>query len=335
MFPGHYTTADPTHTKPKQMTTKMNKTTATTSDSTVTPTTHSITLPNGETLTDAICIENALLSLSKGIHDPSTLFAELSATPKQDKNAPILFSTSGLDPLMVTGEHPSLHYRGNALKRHKIWLQSDFAAGLLKYGYTGWQHSIAAATRAVESIESMNALMNWLNSGVFSQLLKDHGMPPCSRLFNHAIFTRYENHEDYIGMHSDKEKDFHFGSYFVVIKLGAPRDFVLSTNEGEEFWRKQLPSGTMVIVRAKGNESGAHDSSGITECANAKMKHGVPMSKVKCGPSGSIVFRCIKTVVPWEQVHLNVARAAKQKVKRLQNKRKHSSSSSSSSGTKK
>ena len=52
----------------------------------------------------------------------------------------------GEDPLMVMGDHPALHYRGNALKRHKIWLQTDYAQGMRKYGYTGWQHAIATAT---------------------------------------------------------------------------------------------------------------------------------------------------------------------------------------------
>ena len=288
-----------------------------------TNTVHRIALPSGEVLTDAICIESALLDLSDGSHVPSTIFDELSSTPKQDANKPILFSKTGLDPLMVTGQHPSLHYRGNALKRHKIWLQSNYTAGLLKYGYTGWQHSIAAATRAIESIEPLNALMNWLNSGVFSQLLQDNNMPPCSIPFNHAIFTRYENEQDYIGMHSDKEKDFCCGSYFVVIKLGAPREFVLTTKQGDEFWRKELPSGTLMIVRAKGPEGET-----ATAAANSKMKHGVPLSKIKCGPSGSIVFRCIETVVPWDEVHVNVQRAAQQKVKRLANKRKRLSASS-------
>ena len=294
---------------------------------TTAPTTHRITLPSGEVLADAICIESALLNLSQGSHNPSTIFDVLSLTRKQDDSKPILFSKTGLDPLMVTGQHPSLHYRGNALKRHKIWLQSNYTDGLLKYGYTGWQHSIAAATRAIESIQPMNAFMNWLNSGVFSKLLQDNNMPPCSIPFNHAIFTRYENEQDYIGMHSDKQKDFFPGSYFVVIKLGSPREFVLTTNQGDEFWRKELPSGTLMIVRAKGQEGqvGQAGQEGDTACANSKMKHGVPMSKIKCGPSGSIVFRCIQTVVPWNEVHLNVARAAKQKVKRLENKRKRSS----------
>ena len=58
--------------------------------------------------------------------------------------------------------------------------------------------------------------------------------------------------------------------------MGSPREFVLSTNQGDEFWRKELPSGTLMIVRAKGQEG----QEGGTACANSKMKHGVPMSAV-------------------------------------------------------
>lgn len=106
------------------------------------------------------------------------------------------------------------------------------------------------------------------------------------------------------------------GSYFVVIKLGAARDFCFATNdkppEKNVFWRRELPPGSFVIVRAKCRAP--------QRAANSRVKHGVPASKTACGPSGSIVFRCIKTVVPWAVVKKNIARAAKQKAKRLKNK---------------
>tara|TARA_B110001452_G_scaffold266107_1_gene272152 strand:- start:127 stop:942 length:816 start_codon:yes stop_codon:yes gene_type:complete len=268
-------------------------------------------------LEDAVVIENALKKYSQGQFDHQEIFDSMQSVKRQDSSKPIEFSETGLDPLMVMGDHPALHYRGNALKRHKIWLQSDYISGMVKYGYTGWQHAISAATRSIKSVPQIDSLMDWLNSGVFANILEQHNMPPCTFSFNHAIFTRYEDEEDFIGFHADKERDFEVDSYFLVIKLGATRDFVLTDNDSNVFWSEKLPGGTMVIVRAKSSGKPA---------ANSLIKHGVPVSPTECGPSGSIVFRCIKTVVPWDQVRTNIEKANKQKIKRMENKRKRGES---------
>tara|TARA_B110000285_G_scaffold100619_1_gene114615 strand:- start:1661 stop:2548 length:888 start_codon:yes stop_codon:yes gene_type:complete len=279
--------------------------------------THFVTLPSGELLKDAVVIEDALEKYSQGHFDHKKIFESMQSVKRQDSSKSIEFSESGLDPLMVMGDHPALHYRGNALKRHKIWLQSDYTSGMIKYGYTGWQHAISSATRSIESVPIIDSLMTWLNSGVFANILEQHNMPPCTLSFNHAIFTRYEDENDFIGFHSDKERDFEDNSYFMVIKLGATRDFVLTDNDSNVFWSEKLPGGTMVIVRAKSSGKPA---------ANSLFKHGVPISPTECGPSGSIVFRCIQTVVPWEQVRINIEKANEQKIKRLENKRKRDES---------
>ena len=277
---------------------------------------HKVTLPNGEVLDDAIIIKNGLSFYSDATIDELAIFNSFRTIPKQDSSKPIEFSETGQDPIMVLGSHPSLHYRGNALKRHKIWVQSNYQDGLLKYGYTGWQHSISAATRSIESVPQINELMTWFNNGKFSQILAHHGLPPCDLPFNHAIFTRYEDESDYIGLHSDKEKDFEEDSYFLVVKFGCERIFELADKDDSSvFFSEKLPGGSLVIVRAK-------SSNEDKPSANSLMKHGVPVSKSKCGPSGSIVFRCIKTVVPWDEVKVGVVKAEKQKRKRLENKRK-------------
>jgi len=275
--------------------------------------THFVTLPTGQLLEDAIIIENALGKYSDGNFDHLTLFESMQSVPRQDSSKPIEMSESGLDPIMIMGDHPALHYRGNALKRHKIWLQTNYKQGMIKYGYTGWQHAISTATRSIKSVPQIDLLMDWLNSGVFAHILLEHNMPPCTLAFNHAIFTRYEDENDFIGFHADKERDFEVDSYFLVVKLGGTRDFVLTDNDSNVFWSEKLPGGTMVIIRAKSSGKPA---------ANSLLKHGVPVSLTECGPSGSIVFRCIKTVVPWDEVRENIQKANVQKIKRLENKRK-------------
>lgn len=264
-----------------------------------------IILPNKKELDDAIIIPSALEPLSNGKFVSDDVFERLSAVPKQPVGKEIVVSEDGLEPILVTGAHPSLHYRGNALKRHKIWAQTFYSAGLAKYGYTGWQHAVSAATRDVVAYPDLDKMMKWLNAN-FSAILEEHGLPGSPAVFNHAIFTRYEDEKDFIGMHSDKEKDFAPGSYFVVFKLGAARDFAFSTND-TVFWQETLPTGTMIIVRMG--------------TANQRVKHGVPVMAQPCGASGSIVFRCIRTIIPWPDVKKNIERARQQKKKRAAAKR--------------
>ena len=52
------------------------------------------------------------------------------------------------------------------------------------------------------------------------------------------------------------------------------------------------------------------------------VQHGVPPMDEACGPSGSIVGRAIKTVIPWEKVHANIAASERAKQKRLEAKKR-------------
>jgi len=259
-----------------------------------------IVLPTQQYLSDAIIIPSALELLSKCEFLPDDVFERLSSVPKQSVDEEIAVSVNGLEPILVTGDHPSLHYRGNALKRHKIWAQTSYSDGLAKYGYTGWQHAVSAATRDVAAYPVLSEMLSWLNAN-FADILKKYGLRESNAIFNHAIFTRYEDEDDFIGMHSDKEKDFVPGSYFVVFKLGQARDFAFSTKD-TVFWQETLPTGTMIIVK--------------TGTANQQVKHGVPPMSQPCGASGSIVFRCIRTIIPWADVHQNIETAKQQKKKR-------------------
>ena len=318
-----------------------------------------LTLPNGVTLTDAAIVQWSDMKESfEPSFNPTEVFQTLSNVPTQDPSVPIDFCSDGMTPIQITGKHPALHYRGNALKRHKVWLQSDYQQGLLKYGYTGWQHAIALATRDIRCIPVVKQMLDWLNENIQDICVNKLGItaPSSTARFNHVIFTRYANAQDCLGLHQDKEGDFVENSYFVILKLGASREFIFSTNEKpveqHVFYRQVLDAGTLLFVRAKAtspdnktdvtastlssckdeidtpvraSESQTADdlpqndnktNSKIDLAANARVKHGVPVSPVECGESGSLVFRCIRTVVPWAKVQANIISSEKQKVKR-------------------
>jgi hypothetical protein len=63
-----------------------------------------------------------------------------------------LFKSQMATILSVTGKHPALNYRGNAIRRDNIWLQSEYDQGLKRYGYTGWQWKVSGGTKRHSSI---------------------------------------------------------------------------------------------------------------------------------------------------------------------------------------
>ena len=252
-----------------------------------------LTLPNGRVLEDAV-IWKDFLQDEVGI-DPSVLWKQLLKYPKWPDNKEIPFRPKGDDVHWITGKHPALHYRGNALKRSKIWAQKDYKKGMLKYGYTGWQHKISYATHDIKYISELDKIINNINSNIPNDL-------------NHWIVTYYEDGKDYIGFHSDKPTDFAKNSYFLVIKLGAPRKFEFKLKDTDNiFFSEILSAGTALFVRA--NAKGFD--------ANSIVQHGVPAYKEKkVGPSGSLVGREIVTLVPWTQVRKNIERSERERIKR-------------------
>lgn len=249
-------------------------------------------LPDGRVLDDAIVWPD-FMQEQLGL-DPAELWRDLLDVPVWPDDGPIPFRRDGSDPHWVRGSHPALRYRGHELKRRKLWLQSGYAKGLRRYGYTGWQHAISFATGAVEHVPPARTFLERLNDG-----LKRWGQP----LHNHLIVTAYENEDHGIGFHSDKDGDFAPDSYFIVVKLGAPRPFAFRLRPTDEeknpkpFFDEVLSAGTAVMVRAK-----------APAAANSLVQHGVPAGVEPVGVSGSIVTRSIATVFPWERVEREAAR---------------------------
>ncbi len=245
-----------------------------------------LSLPDGRVLEDAVVWPDFCQD-ELGIN-PELLWSELTALPEWPSDKEIVFRDRGDDPQWITGEQRALNIRGHTLKRDKIWFQSDYENGLLRYGYSGWQHRISYATHDIEYAPSLTRLLTErLNKG-----LSKSG----HQLHNHWIVTRYENQEDNIGMHSDKDKDFAPDSFFIVIKFGAPRRFAFQLpDKRKPFYDQILKAGTAIFVRCKGDNA-----------ANDLVLHGVPVTNENVGSSGSIVGRCIITRHTWAEVHREV-----------------------------
>ena len=253
-----------------------------------------VALPDGRELRDAV-VWRGFVQDELGL-DPAVLWRDLLAFPTWDSGAHIPDpSAPGSAPHWIRGDHKALSYRGNAIKRHKMWFQggAPFADGMRKYGYTGWQWKISNATHAVGTAAPVARVAAALNAG-----LAEAGGSP--RAHNHWIVTRYDDEDDNIGFHADKTKDFADNSYFIVLKLGAPRPFAFRMHgDAEPFYSEVLPAGTAVFVRGKAPSG---------DDANAIVQHGVPSAPEAVGVSGSIVSRDIATIVPWAKVRKEIAK---------------------------
>jgi len=187
-------------------------------------------------------------------------------------------------PKLLPGSHPALKYRGNSVARTKLWLQTDFDHGMKRYGYTGWQWRVSLAQRRIECMPLIDELAKIINNRLAKQM---H--------WNHIIATIYNDSDDNIGLHSDKDGDFNPNTGFMVLKLGGARRFQFADLSGKIIYDKQLQPGTAILVGAD---------------ANRETKHAVPRD-LKCDTaSGSLVWRSIKKTVSWSTVKSKVAAAS-------------------------
>ena len=224
-------------------------------------------------------------------------FQEFLSLPTWDDDEEIQFdikdgvlNTKGK---MVRGSHPALRYRGNALKRHKIWFQKE-GSHFYVYKYTGWQKRVLMATFRLDRVKHP----------CLYRLVEDLEKTTPQ---NHWICTLYEDGNDYIGMHSDKTHTWNPGSSFLVQKWGHPRRFVIALQDHADvdkctvIFDKILPSGTKVLV----------DSD-----ANVRTRHGVPPMEGDIGPSGSIVGRHIAEKISFDAADKMVQQAIQDRRKR-------------------
>ena len=215
-----------------------------------------------------------------GVADPKALLGELEAYPSVGADESI---TPGIVQ-WVTGDNRALKYRGNVLKRGKIWLQKTDPAqhGFLRYGYTGWQWRVLPATADVARCKEVEPIADKYDAWAAKL-----GAKPA----NHYIVTKYKDGAHNIGFHTDKPQDIAASdadgvSLITVVKIGAcARPFAVrevapkGEKERAPFFCKALEPGTAVIMSLE---------------ANLLTQHAVPPVE-ESGPSGSIVFRSIAT----------------------------------------
>lgn len=254
-----------------------------------------LTKPDGTVIPDAFVWDNYLDAIGMDAKKIFQVFDQLEYWGDKEE-----IKLDFKQIKMVRGSHPALKYRGNKTKREKYWLQTNLESGLLRYGYTGWQWAVSFATGDIKHVPIIQELMKRSNA-----LIKNK---ECS--FNHCIGTLYKTGQDYIGMHSDKVRDFQENSWFLVIKFGYTRlfEFCMKDESKTKIFSEKLVAGTGIWVRA--NSANA---------ANSLVTHGVPIME-HAGKSGSIVFRCIKTRIKWSDVEKKNNSSKKTKQKALMNK---------------
>jgi hypothetical protein len=220
--------------------------------------------------------------------DPTVVQQQLEA------NYPVRNADDAIDSGVVQwvdGDNQALMYRGNVLKRGKVWLQRPSTEnGYLRYGYTGWQWLVLPATAGVEKCQEVKPIAD-----AYDKWVTDIGFPEA----NHYIITKYQDGQHNIGFHSDKAKDIALNSLITVVKTGShgrPFELCFPGQEQTPFFSQVLAPGTAVIMTLE---------------ANLQTKHGVPVVS-DAGPSGSIVFRTISTLISPEQAAKELRKRARE-----------------------
>ena len=265
-------------------------------------------LPNGEILEGVAIVQNFCQDYL-GV-DPVHLHESISSVPEYKLDERIERGVLK----RVCGDKTELRYRGLAIKRDKIWLQSNWDKGLLRYFYTGWSWAIADASAPVETSPTINTVLNQLNEQSEHQL-------------NHVIGTRYRDFTYNIGFHKDKTKDIAPDSTIIVLKtgqVGRPFAFRMARTEEDPdpsfFFSTVLPPGTAVFMTTQANEI---------------VEHGVPPwdpeVRNDIQETGSLVFRTIHCgdksavdgYIPWTEVSRRQAQAERNKARAKERKALH------------
>lgn len=93
----------------------------------------------------------------------------------------------------VGGDNAALKYRGNVLKREKIWLQrGPVSEGYAYYYYTGVQYEVVPAQT------------DWARCPEFCSIVDEYDgfcKEVCAQQTNQAIITRYRDGDHFIGAH--------------------------------------------------------------------------------------------------------------------------------------
>ena len=142
-----------------------------------------------------------------------------------------------------------------------------FADSNKPYMYSGFDREPKVWTHTLSKIRKK------LNK-VIKQIYSEH-LP-----LNAVLCNRYNNGDQYIGFHSDDEKDLDSNSFIVSVSLGAVRDFVFKHKRSGETLTVPLESGSVVLM-GKGTQK--------------NYKHSVPKRKRVKESRINLTFRSIVT----------------------------------------
>jgi len=215
----------------------------------------------------------------------------------------------------VDGDNENLRYRGNVLRRMKIWLQDGPPnGGTLIYSYTGYTFAVAPATSDWNAHPELAAMCQRYNK--FISMIQ--GAPAA----NHAIVTAYADGKCSIGMHSDKTHSLHDDTIIGVLKLGgASRRFcirkrILNFPAGIGQAQKTALQNAEPMLLDEDVASG--DLILMTGEANNTTQHGVPELETAdaVALSGSIVWRTAAQRLSPEELEKKIAVTEKGRAKR-------------------
>jgi alkylated DNA repair dioxygenase AlkB len=200
-------------------------------------------------------------------------------------------------------DNPAMMMKGHKLKRTKFFaFAHDDPDLFLKYGYTGFQWS------------SLKLYKRWSSMPELKEAVQGMRINGTPALFNHIIGTLYKEEKDEIGAHHDKMKDIREGSDIISLSLGDKREFVLTSEDGDEKQRVVLEDGDLFV---------------LGPLTNAQLKHAVLPVKheqlierqgAAVQPRISIVLRDIETRLSRAQVVAKIPKSERVKERTRQAK---------------
>jgi len=81
------------------------------------------------------------------------------------------------------------------------------------------------------------------------KIVKDKVQECTSQPYNYALLNYYRNGKDYIGYHSDDERDLISGSSIASLSLGAERTFIFKSRKNSEITKSmELANGSLLVM---------------------------------------------------------------------------------------
>lgn len=82
---------------------------------------------------------------------------------------------------------------------------------------------------------------------------------PTHPKLNACLGNRYNDGKQYIGAHSDDERDLHNNAFIVSVSLGATRDFIFTHKKTKEKVKIALESGSVILMGGDCQKNWKHE----------------------------------------------------------------------------